>query len=171
MTSSFIAILALSFGSIAVARNSPTPPSPYGASGTPFLRGDATGDGKVDGRDYHLLTMYVIAGGNISVPVIEALDVVNDGKIDGRDVAAFPRQYAEGTLGHEWGRLDYMLGVDIQPVNAQAVLAVAMLPLFELPKSPLPTLPIEETGADPAASAPGGPRPRDCKDCWDPSAG
>ena len=29
--------------------------------------------------------------------------------------------------------LDYMLGVDIQPVNEQAVLAVAMLPLVELP--------------------------------------
>ncbi len=102
-TFTLVAILALGFVSMVAA----------GPSGTPFLRGDVDGDGSVDPRDVDALTLYVIGGGNMSVPVLEALDVFDDGKIDAADVAALQEQLGLGTAGHEWDVLDFLLG-DLQ---------------------------------------------------------
>ncbi len=99
-TLTLVAILALGFVSMVAA----------GPSGMVFLRGDVDGDGKVDAIDLNALTLHVISGGNISVPVLEALDVVDDGKIDAADVAALEEQLGTGTAGHFWDFLEYTLG-------------------------------------------------------------
>ena len=102
-TFTLVAILALGLVSMVAA----------GDPGDAFLRGDVNGDGSVDPRDVHALTLYVISGGNMSVDVLEALDVFDDGKIDGADIVALGEQLATGTAGHLGEVLDFMLG-DLQ---------------------------------------------------------
>ena len=56
------------------------------------MKGDANGDGAVDGRDVLRLVRY-LAGTGVTIDW-EAADVNGDGNVDGRDVLRLAKQLA-----------------------------------------------------------------------------
>ena len=62
----------------------PTPLLSCATYACPFIRGDANGDGAVDGGDVTAVTNYVFNGGTL--PCLDAADANDDGAVDNSDV-------------------------------------------------------------------------------------